>query len=511
MIELEAPQKISRTVGRRRPVAIVDIGSNSMRLVVYDGLTRTPIPMFNEKVMCALGQGLMSSGMLNPEGVPSAHDGLARFVGLAKAMKVAWIDIMATAAIRDAKDGPAFVLEAERRNGVRLDVLSGEDEAKLAALGIFCGVPDAEGVVADLGGGSMDLVEVGKGKFGAVASLPLGVLRIAEASGNDREQAKKLIDQYLAELDWLKRVEGKTLYAVGGAWRAIARAAMIQTNYPLMIIDNYALSNSEAVALMGLFAQQSRKSLEKFSGISKKRLATLPLAALLMSRLIQAARPANVKFSVYGLREGRFFERLPTHLKQEDPLLSACRRYARATSRFTADSSEMMHWLANIFSDETAPEKRLRQAACKLGDSFWHENPDYRAEQAFLKVLRLPIMGLEHSDRVFLALALHTRYNGDDSAPITLSVRRLLNEAATKRALVLGAAMRLGYLLSAGSPGIVSHTKLKIQKGRLILHIPEGDPIYTREAMDKPLDKLAKLLDCAGADIRTFTPRARHI
>ncbi len=510
MSELEAPQKISRTVGRRRPVAIVDIGSNSMRLVVYDGLTRTPIPMFNEKVMCALGQGLLGSGRLNPEGVPSAHDGLARFVGLAKAMKVAWIDIMATAAIRDAKDGPAFVLEAERRNGIRLDVLSGEDEAKLAAQGIFCGLPDAEGVVADLGGGSMDLVEVGGGEFGAVASLPLGVLRIAEASGNDKERAKKLIDQYLAELDWLKKIEGKTLYAVGGAWRALARAAMLQTGYPLMIIDNYALSSGEAINLMNLFAQQSRKSLDKFSGISKKRLATLPLAALLMARLIQAARPASIKFSVFGLREGRFFERLPAHLKQEDPLLSACKRYARSASRFTADSGEMMHWLAHLFPQESAAEKRLRQAACKLGDSFWHENPDYRAEQAFLKVLRLPIMGLEHSDRVFLALTLHARYNGEDNAAITLSVRRLLDEAATKRAMVLGAAMRLGYLLSAGSPGIVSHTRLKIKKGRVVLEIPEGDPIYTREAMDKPLEKLAKLLDCSGADIQTFPPKLRH-
>jgi exopolyphosphatase/guanosine-5'-triphosphate,3'-diphosphate pyrophosphatase len=509
--ELEAPQRISRTVGRRRPVAIVDIGSNSMRLVVYDGLTRTPIPMFNEKVMCALGQGLLGSGRLNPEGVPSAHDGLARFVGLAKAMKVAWIDILATAAIRDAEDGPAFVLEAERRNKIRLDVLSGEDEARLAAQGIFCGVPDAQGVVADLGGGSMDLVEVGEGEFGAVASLPLGVLRLAEASGNDRERAKKLIDQYLSELSWLKRIEGKTLYAVGGAWRALARAAMIQTNYPLIIIDNYALASGEAVNLMNLFAQQSRKSLEKFSGISKKRLATLPLAALLLARLIQAARPASVKFSVYGLREGRFFERLPAHLKKEDPLLSACRRYARTASRFTADSAEMMHWLAHLFPSETPSEKRLRHAACKLGDSFWHEHPDYRAEQAFLRVLRLPIMGLEHSDRVFLALTLHARYNGEDNAPITLSVRRLLDEAATKRAIVLGAAMRLGYLLSAGSPGVVSHSKLKIKKGRVILEIPDGDPIYTREAIDKPLEKLTKLLDCSGADIRTLAQKSRQV
>ncbi|TAN48816.1 MAG: Ppx/GppA family phosphatase, partial [Rhodospirillales bacterium] len=409
--------KSKLTQSRRHPVAIIDIGSNSIRLCVYDGLIRTPTPMFNEKVLCALGQGLDARGRLNPDGVVMAKAALGRFIALARAMGAARIDILATAAVRDAKDGADFVASIERETGAKITVLSGEEEAKLAALGVMCGKPGMTGLVADLGGGSLDLVEVDHGGFGSFASLPLGVLRIAEKAGDDRAKALDYIEKHLNKNDWLLAMQGQPLYAVGGAWRSLARLCIAQTGYPLQVLDNFTIGRREADGLVDLISRQSRRSLEKFGAVSKKRVATLPQAALLLSHLMVLAKPERLVFSVYGLREGQFYKHLPENLKAEDPLIAACRDLARRLGRFAEHADEIMVWSAPLFAGEADQDQRLRMASALLSDAFWNEHPDYRAEQAFLRTFRMPFMGLEHQERAFLALSMFARHQGNPEAP----------------------------------------------------------------------------------------------
>jgi exopolyphosphatase/guanosine-5'-triphosphate,3'-diphosphate pyrophosphatase len=478
-------------------LAIIDIGSNSIRLVVYDGLVRTPQVLFNEKAVCALAQGLEGSGRLNPDGVEPAMAAIGRFIRLSRAMRIGSLDILATAAVREAIDGRAFAAEIERRWKVKVTVLAGEEEARLAASGVLCGNPEADGLVADLGGGSLELVALDGGKIGAsAATLPLGVLRLSEASDADPSRAEELIDHQFDRLDWLDKRHGRSLYAVGGAWRAVARLVIEQTDHPLHVIDNYTLTRSAATGLLDLIARQSRKSLEKIAGLSRKRIPHLPLAALLLNKVLERSHASELVFSVYGMREGQFFRRLPPAVRTQDPLLAACEHLARTQGRFPAHGDEMLAWMAPLFRGESAGQRRLRHAACLLGDLFWNEHPDYRAEQAFLRVIRLPVMGLEHRDRVALALAVYARYD-DDRAPPERHVLALLGEEDQRRATMIGLLLRLGHTLSGGVPGILSATRIGRNGDNLVLTLPASDPAFAPDLADRRYDRLAKLV---GAD-----------
>lgn len=485
------------------PVAIVDIGSNSVRLVVYDGMHRTPLALVNEKAVCALGQGLERTGRLNAEGVVMAFVTVARFVALAKAMHVARLDVLATAAVRDAEDGKAFVAELERRCGIGVRVLTGGEEAELAALGVLCSVPDAQGLVADLGGGSLELVTVSEGVLGDSATLPLGVLRLADASQGSRDAAAGLIDKHLERLPWLATARGQALYAVGGAWRSLARICIDHMGYPLHVLDNFALARGDAERLIGTLSRLSRKTLDKMTGLSSKRAPYLPLAALVLSRLLQAAEPSRLVFSIYGMREGQFYKTMPPGVRRQDPLISACQHMARCAGRFGAHDEDLMAWMGPLFPDEDPGQKRLRRAACMLGDVFWNEHPDYRAEQAFLRTLRLPFMGLDHRDRAGLALAVYTRYKGADyaSAPVQ-QARALLEEGRVRRLTAIGLALRLGHTMSGGASDLLRLTSLALESDRVVLRLPNGHPAFAAGVFDRRLDKLAQAMGRTAAILR---------
>lgn len=480
---------------RVEPIGIIDIGSNSIRLCVYDIAHRVPVPLFNEKGVCALGRGLGSSGRLNPEGVLAARAVVGRFVALCRAMEVERLDILATAAVRDAEDGAAFVDELEERYDVRIKVLSGGQEAKMAASGVLCGSPDADGIVADLGGGSLELVTVQNGKSGRHVTMPLGLLRLSEASGEDRGRAGEIVDSRLSGISWLEEGQGRNLYAVGGAWRALARICIAHTHHPLTVLDNFSLDAKEALSLLTLVSTQSRKSLEKIPGLSRKRLPGLPLAALILERVTREVKPSRLVFSIYGMREGQFFRRLPERLRAEDPLLSVCRRMASNNSRFPEHGDEVLAWMAPLFPNETARAARLRHAACLVSDIFWNEHPDYRAEQAFLRILRLPFMGVGHDDRAAIAFTIYCRYQGAEDSPVVARAIQLLDEDSLRRCRAVGQALRLAHTLSGGAPNLLRETRLIAEQRYLVLEMPADNPAFVLD-LDRAFDRLARSLGC---------------
>jgi exopolyphosphatase/guanosine-5'-triphosphate,3'-diphosphate pyrophosphatase len=492
-------QPLSRPDVAPKNIAIIDIGSNSVRLVVYDGRTRAPVPLFNEKAVCGLGLGLQQTGRLNPEGIRQALPMVGRFVRLARAMDIGVLDVLATAAVREASDGPAFVTALERHCDVKVTVLAGEEEARLAAMGVLCSTPGADGVVADLGGGSLELVALDHGHFsGLFTTFPLGVLRLFDASEGDRAAAEALIDKHFSALSWWHHGRQRPLYAVGGAWRALARLCIAQTGHPLHVLDNFTLQADEAIDLAELIARQSHRSLDKVPGLSRKRLVHLPMAALLLGKVLRHAESSRLVFSVYGMREGRFYQHFNPEARSWDPMLAACADMARTAGRFPEHGQEMLEWMAPLLPFESAHQKRLREAACLLGDVFWNEHPDYRAEQAFLRVFRLPFMGLGHKDRAVLALAIHARYGGDDALPQAADARSLLSEEEQRRALLIGNALRLGHSLSGAVPGLLPETRLFGDGRTLVLTLPSGDPAFAPDLSDRRYDRLAKL---AGFDL----------
>jgi exopolyphosphatase/guanosine-5'-triphosphate,3'-diphosphate pyrophosphatase len=466
----------------RGRIAVIDIGSNSLRLVVYDRLGRSPLALFNEKVLCGLGRGLERSRRLNPDAIGPALENLQRFVALARAVGVARLDIIATAAVRDASDGREFVAEATRRCGVPVDILDGAAEGRLSALGVVAGIPQADGVVGDLGGGSVELIPVDLGQVGDGATLPLGPLRLAEYA-DDEKRLRDVVDTHIASVPWLRRYRGRSFYLVGGAWRALARIHMDQVHYPLHIIQNYVVPRGEAEHIFRFIGRLSRKSLEKVAAVSKKRIEAVPLAAYVLSRMVDAIQPERLVFSAYGLREGHLYDLLPGAERKQDPLLVACAIMAESTPRFGIVGEELFDWMSPLFPGEEPRRRRLRLAASLLSDTAWNEHPDYRAEEAFLRGLRMPFAGIDHGERVFVANALHARYGGAADAPIREETKRLISEADHAAARAIGLVMRFGYTLCGGAPGVLTRTRLALRDGEVTLQAPEDDPLWTGETV----------------------------
>jgi len=482
-------------------VAVVDIGSNSIRLVVFSGASRSPFTLFNEKVLCGLGRGLDATGRLNDAGAKLALDNLTRFVRLAKAMAVKRLDLLATAAVRDAKNGREFVAEVERRCRVRVQVISGEEEARLSALGVVSGISDADGLMGDLGGGSLELVALDKGKMAEHATLPLGPVRLMDSMVDDLEAARAVIDRNLDAVAWLGSVRGRTFYPVGGAWRTLARIHMDQIGYPLHVIHHYTITRRQADDLVRILGRLSRRSLVSIPGLSKRRVETLPFAALTLERLLRLAKPDRIVFSAFGLREGHLFSVLPAAERAKDPLVSACIEFAEADSRFGDQGRLLQDWIEPLFRSDDAEARRLRLAACALSDIGWRDHPDYRAEQVFIRILRMPIAGIDHRGRVAIAHAVYVRYGGEPDIPSIDSILAMLDEDAREHWRTVGLALRLAYALSAATPAILRRSAVTVADGRLNLRLPKGHEALLGEAVERRLQALATALGKSSAVI----------
>lgn len=491
--------KIAARPDNGHRIGVIDIGSNSIRLVVFDGLSRIPHPLFNEKVLCGLGRGLEQTGMLNPAGAELALHNLARFAALAESMGVRRLKVVGTAALRDARDGPAFVKEVRRHTGLKVTVLDGAEEARLAALGVISGIPDADGMAGDLGGGSLEIVRLDRGEPREHDTLPFGPLRLRELAERGRGKLREHIDSHLDQIRWLSRVQGRRFYAVGGAWRAIARVHMAHEGYPLRVIHHYTVKRAEAEDFLDLIAGLSRESLERLTNAPRKRLEALPLAALVLARLLRRARPSELVFSAMGLREGCLFDELRPTLRHLDPLIAACREIAKANARFPIDGELLCDWVEPILKPADAARRRLRFAASLVSDIAWNEHPDYRAEIAFLRVLRMPLTGIDHPGRAFLALAVYTRYEGAADGAVTRPAWHLLDEEQAREAYLLGLGLRFAHTLSAGSSVVLRQIRLKPEGGMLSLHVPARHRALIGEAVERRFDALARALDKKSA------------
>jgi exopolyphosphatase/guanosine-5'-triphosphate,3'-diphosphate pyrophosphatase len=408
-------------------------------------------------------------------------------------MSVKRLDLLATAAVRDAKNGREFVAEVERRCRVRVQIIAGEEEARLSALGVVSGIPDADGMMGDLGGGSLELVALDKGRMAEHATLPLGPVRLMD-SIDDLDAARAVIDRNLDSVAWLGGVRGRTFYPVGGAWRTLARIHMDQIGYPLHVIHHYSITRRQADDLVRILGRLSRRSLVSIPGLSKRRVETLPFAALTLERLLRLAKPERIVFSAFGLREGHLFSVLPAAEKAKDPLISACIEFAEAESRFGDQGRLLQDWIEPLFRDDDAEARRLRLAACALSDIGWRDHPDYRAEQVFTRILRLPIAGIDHKGRVAIAHAVYVRYGGEPDIAGIDSIVAMLDEDAREHWRTVGLALRLAYALSAATPAILKQSSLGVADGRLTLRLPKGQDSLLGEAVERRLQALATAL-----------------
>ena len=484
--------------------AVVDLGSNSVRLVVFEGAGRNPTTIFNERAVLRLGRGLQSTGRLNEEGVAAALTVMHRYGAIARAMGADTLEVLATAAVRDASNGPGFVEGLRQRMpGVSIRILSGEEEASLSAAGLLCGIPQANGILADIGGGSLEVVRLAQGGASLAQTLPLGVIRLADRSENDLVRARAMAEEDLRSVPWLYQFPGRDLYLVGGAWRALARIHMGQTGYPLTIVHHYTIGRDEARDLTGVIGSANRRMLERLPGSPRRRLDDLPFAAIVLRRLLRATAPRRVVFSANGIREGWYMARLSPQVAAQNPLLAACRELGERNGRDRGMPGALLEWTAPLFPNEGTDAARLREAACLLSDIGSHDHPEYRAEQSFLRVLRAPGVALDHHGRAFLALTMAIRYEAEPAAAMLMPARQLLDEAVFARAEILGHAMRLAYTLSAGTPALLGSTSLRPMEGRLLLHLSEGGGAFLGEGITRRLERLAQAMGLVAEVVET--------
>lgn len=463
--------------GAPRQVAVIDIGSNSVRLVLYRLEGRAVWTVFNEKVLAGLGRGVAETGRLSAEGVPGALTALRRFAAVIEGVRPDLTIVAATAAVREAADGPDFCQRVAAETGLRIRVLSGEEEARYAAMGVLAGDPTADGVTADLGGASMELIRVGDGAVRGGVTLPLGPFSLGDPKGFDPSRLRAVIEKRLKPV--ADEYQSRTLFAVGGAWRTLAQVHMAMTDYPLRIVHQYAMSASDALSLARLVAIQSRASLERLPGVSKKRAETLPYAALVLEGLIERLGLKRIDFSAWGVREGLLTEGFDPTTAAVDPLLAGCSALGGRQGVDPALPRALSGWLSDISSALPLAfgadrDALLTASACRLADLGARLHPDHRVELVFDQVLRSPIPGQSHAERAFLATALNARYGGEARTPEPGTVDLLLSEEARRRARALGLAIRLACDLSGRSPQLLANAKATVEDGRLRLTAAEG-------------------------------------
>ncbi len=477
-------------------IGVVDVGSNSVRLVVFDGIARSPSYFYNEKVLCGLGEGIHETGLLNPTGRARALAALHRFVALARLMKLSGLQGVATAAVREAKDGPDFCEQVLAETGLDLHVASGSEEAELSAKGVLLGWPHANGIVCDIGGASMELARVDEGVIGDKRSSRLGPMQLANLGSEVAIDAE--IDAQLKKLR--KKLPGPVhnLFLVGGSWRAIARLDMERRDYPLHVLHEYRLTPDQIIDTAHWATTKTPEDFAAIVDISSARLSLVPLAARVLARLVAIFGPEHVLISSYGIREGMLYNSMPEALRGKDPLLEAARQRERASARFPGFGERLHNWLQPLYTDASEAESRLIRAACYLHDITWRAHPDYRAEVCFESVTRANLSGLDHEGRIFLGLAILHRYKSSARNHFDDTLLNLLPPERQEKAAILGKAMRLGAMLSgAVAPGLEG-TELTCDETHLGLILTGRARELTGEAVERRVEALASSLNRIG-------------
>ncbi len=480
-----------------KPVAVIDIGSNSVRLVVYEGIVRSPTLLFNEKILCGLGKGLAKTGKLNEKSVEAALRALKRFRALAEQAGAVSLHALATAAAREAKNGPDFIREAEAILGRHIEVLSGKEEAYYSALGIISGFYKPKGVAGDLGGGSLELVALNDHEVGEGITLPLGGLRLQDMSNDKLPEATKIARAELARATMLKENQGQIFYAVGGTWRNLAKLHMTAKHYPLHVMHGYEMTPTEAAPFLKRVAKGDLDTMRGIEAISKNRRQLLSYGATVLLETIRRMKPSKIVFSALGVREGYVYSLLPRNEQKLDPLLSSAEELAILRSRSPRHARELAIWtsltLPLLGYDESEDEARYREAACLVADISWRAHPDYRGSQALNIISHGSFGGIDHAGRSFMAMANFYRHEGLIDDEIAPSIVHLATPRLRERAKLLGALLRVVYLLSASMPGVIPRLIWREEENGLALVVPADLADLISDRPEGRLQQLAKV------------------
>lgn len=503
LVKSLSPNQAQGRIDDGKPIAVLDIGSNSVRLVVYERHVRALTPIYNEKVACGLGRGVGQTGALAQESVERALVAMRRFALVCKITHVDIIHILATAATRDASNGSMFIEAVEEIMSAPVRILSGEEEAYFAALGTLAGMPTQNGLLGDFGGGSLEIALLEDAKVVAGETHALGAIRLQDDSNKSVLKAYELAKERLGSSQLIRTRTWPEFVAIGGTWRAIAKVHQQSTNYPLTMVQGYRVAAEELIALCSkiMKAVNAGENLDEFQRLSSNRRELLGYGAAALRATLEAGKFATVKFSALGVREGYLFEQLPLSTRSVDPLLQACEELSILRSRSPDHAPELIDFTDRFISvlgfEETVTQKRLRHAACYLGDIAWRGHPDYRGAQAVDSAAFGAFVGIDHSGRAHLARLLAVRYAGLKRKHVSNDdIFDLCKSKHAYHADMIGALFRVAYLFSAAMPGILPLIAWQKADEGLEIKLPNGMELLAAEKTVRRIEQLASFLNC---------------
>lgn len=486
-----------------RRLGVLDIGSNSVRFVIYELFGAAFTSVYNEKVLAGLGRDLRSTGRLSESGRGEALAAIKRFTLLARAQNLDRILVGATAALRVATDAKEFIASIEAETGLDISPVSGKEEARLTALGLVAADPRANGIAADLGGASLELIHVSGGDVKSGVSFPIGPFQIigrdlSDASSQNEAVIREKINTAL-DSQPLPQSPNAPLYLIGGAWRNLAGIHQARHLYPLRTLQAYSLMPGAAKDLAQWAWGAGRFDVMSWQDISKRRAETLPYGGLLLDILLERLNPPEIIISTAGLREGLVYDALGETLRRRDALLDGCRDLARGSLQGLHLADPLYHFLEPL--DDILPaafepenESRLRRAACHLAGIGKGLHPDYRASLVFDSVLYAPLAGLTHKERAYLALILYHSYTSSQKFPNPSAINLLLSIKEREAARIYGAAIRVGVVACGRSPDLLKTLQVGLGENKIEIVAAASYEGLLTERVNYRLNKLCQLL-----------------
>ena len=480
---------------KKTKISIIDIGSNSIRLVAYDKISRVPRMIYSEKAFCSLAKNLEVDNKIPKKNYKKTINAIKRFYKISIDIKSSELFIFATAALREADNGNKLKKEIEKITNTNLLILSENDEVRLSTQGLLSSFPSADGIMADLGGGSLELALIKKGKLQNFISLKIGVVRFLKLYKNNKKDFLKKIRKKIKSISWLKNSKQKTLYAIGGSFRCLAKVYIWKKNYPLSIIQGYTLDDKELNNLTKVSSTINSKDIKKIDEIENERIKTIPVASFILKELLGEILPKKMTFCSQSLREGFLFSLLDDETKKKDPLNFTTKRMSKNFNNSFFDGELIFNWLNPIFRNENDNFKRLRLAASNLSElSYWHNFKDNKSEYALNTVLYYPFLSLTHEQRIFLGLSIYTACGGKENNSNFIKYSKLLKKDAVNAAKILGNSIKLTYLVSGGLYRNLSDYSLKVSNNEIFLITSDKKIIKTSTKIQRTLKKISKLI-----------------
>ena len=486
---------IKQKIFSAKKEAVIDLGSNSIRMLIYEDFEKSQIPVFNEKAVCSIGSTLELTGKLDPLGVQYSITVLERFKNILDNSKVSNVNIFATAAVRDAKDGVYFKKVVEKIFDQEVEILTGEKEAERSALGVILGFEKVNGIVADLGGGSLELAKVKNGVIEKKASLPIGVLRLF-----NRPKKKKLIKvsglirDNLSNINWLKKTKIKNLYVVGGVWRTLLKVDIFLKKYPLNVLHQYQISREEALELCLKIDDKKKITSLKLDKITKSRTNYLPIATNILKQLLNIISPEKLQCSISGVREGTLIVKSGYKLIKHDLLSNFIEYSAFRTGDYGENYLKYFNFIKKIFNDNENFPIRLLKPTCSLSNMDWGLGAFQKAELVFSQILNTPALSLSHNDRIKVALAGFWRHCSTKYYP-DREYLGLLSNNEILIARQVGAALRLASGISTISSIFLDNLSLSKKNNTIILSVPNKNSKIITKSVQKRLKSLSKEMD----------------